>query len=103
MPVAGSKDALVSALEERILTGPGASAPELRAQAFANRDVPGPLAVLIDKLVDHSFQVTDADFAAALAGGLTEDQLFELVICAAAGASSRAYHAGLAALAEAAG
>ena len=33
--------------------------------------------------------------------GFTEDQLFELVICAAVGQSTRQYEAGLAALAEA--
>ena len=33
--------------------------------------------------------------------GFTDDQLFELVICAAVGQSTRQYEAGLAALAEA--
>jgi hypothetical protein len=46
--------------------------------------------------------VTEADFAAALTAGSSEDQLFELVICAAVGQSARLYEAGLAALAEAA-
>jgi hypothetical protein len=46
-------------------------------------------------------QVTDADFAAARAAGFTEDELFELVICAAVGQSGRLYDAGLAALADA--
>jgi hypothetical protein len=45
--------------------------------------------------------VTDADFAAARAAGSSEDELFELVICAAVGQSGRLYDAGLAALAEA--
>ncbi|MGH2366549.1 MAG: hypothetical protein ACRET2_10055 [Steroidobacteraceae bacterium] len=51
----------------------------------------------------RSAQVTDADFAAALAAGVTEDALFELVICAAVGESSRMYEAGLAALDQAVG
>ena len=38
--------------------------------------------------------------AAVTAAGVTEDQLFELVICAAVGHASRLYDAGLAALAE---
>jgi alkylhydroperoxidase family enzyme len=46
-------------------------------------------------------QVTDADFAAARAAGFSEDELFELVICAAVGQSARLYDAGLAALADA--
>jgi hypothetical protein len=60
------------------------------------------LDALIGKVATRPAQVTDADVAAARASGFTEDQLFELVICAAVGQSSRLYEAGLAALAEAA-
>jgi alkylhydroperoxidase family enzyme len=95
------KQALVGAIEQRILNGPGAASPELRAKAFAADDLPEPLATLLDKVARRSFQVTDADFTAALEAGFGEDQLFELVICAAAGESGRQYRAGLAALAEA--
>ena len=98
-----SKQALVNALEQRILTGPGMAAPELRATAFEGRGLPEPLAALVDKVAKRSFQVTDADFAATLRAGFSEDQLFELVICAAVGESSRLYQSGLAALADAAG
>jgi alkylhydroperoxidase family enzyme len=103
MPLApnAGKQALVSAIEERILAGPGMAPAELRAKAFDNRDLPEPLAALLDTVAKRSFQVADGDFAAALAAGFTEDQLFELVICAAVGESSRLYQAGLAALAEA--
>ena len=95
------KQALVSAIEQRILRGPGVAPPDLRARAFDNRDLPEPLATLVDKVARRSIQLTDGDFAAALAAGFSEDQLFELVICAAVGESSRRYQAGLAALAEA--
>lgn len=47
--------------------------------------------------------MTDADLAAAKASGFSEDELFELVVCAAVGQSSRLYTAGLAALAAATG
>jgi alkylhydroperoxidase family enzyme len=53
---------------------------------------------LVDKVVNRPDEVTDADFAAAEASGLSEDQLFEVVVCAAAGQSERLYAAGLAAL-----
>ena len=56
---------------------------------------------LIDKVAKRPTQVTEADFAAAKASGVSEDELFELVICAAVGQSARLYEAGLAALAEA--
>ena len=96
------KEALVNAIEQRILRGPGMAAPELRANAFERSGLPEPLAALVDKVAKRSFQVTDADFAATLRAGFSEDQLFELMICAAVGESTRLYQAGLAALANAA-
>ena len=101
MPAEGDKRELASAMEQRILRGGGMASPELRAKAFDNRDLPEPLSTLLDKVAKRSFQVSESDFAAALAAGFTEDQLFELVICAAVGDSSRLYQAGLAALTEA--
>ena len=98
-----NKQALVSAIEQRILTAPGMAAPELRAKAFKGSDLPAPLATLMDDVAKRSFQVNDDEFAAALQAGYTEDQLFELVICAAVGESSRLYEVGRAALADAAG
>jgi len=103
MPANRDKRELARDMEQRVLTGPGLAPPELRAQAFANRDLPQALASLLDKVAKRSFQVTDDDFAAALATGFTEDQLFELVICAAVGESGRLYQAGLSALAEVTG
>jgi alkylhydroperoxidase/carboxymuconolactone decarboxylase family protein YurZ len=97
----GNKEALVRALEQHILNGPATAPLETRRNAFDNSDLHEPLAVLVDKVARRSFQVTDADFEAAAAAGFTEDQLFEVVICAAVGAASRQYQAGLAALAEA--
>ena len=101
MPANIDKKALVKAIKQQVLTGPGMSPPELRAKAFENNDLPEPLATLVDKVAGRSFHLTDGDFAMALAAGFTEDQLFELVICAAVGESSRQYEAGLSALAEA--
>jgi alkylhydroperoxidase family enzyme len=55
----------------------------------------------VGKVATRPTQVTDADFAAARAAGVSDDELFELVICAAVGQSARLYDAGLEALAEA--
>lgn len=77
------------------------ASPELRAKAFENRDLREPLSTLLNKVARRSFEVLDNDFGAALSVGFTEDELFELVICAAVGESSRLYQAGLAALDEA--
>jgi hypothetical protein len=91
------------ALVERILHGPGQTSPEQRAGAFNNTGIPLPLQPLIGKVATEPTQVTDADFEAAKAAGFTEDQLFELVISAAVGQSTRMYEAGLAALTAATG
>ena len=70
---------------------------------FNNADLPEPLHTLVDKVATSPTKVTDADLAAPLAAGLSEDEIFELVICAAVGQSARQYEAGLAALADAEG
>lgn len=103
MPDEDKKRAAYRALVDRILHGEGRASPELRARAFSNADLPASLQALIDKVATMPTQVTDGDFAAAKASGFSEDQLFELVVCAAVGQSDRLYEAGLAALAEAAG
>jgi hypothetical protein len=88
-------------LVDRVLNGEGEAPAEQRAHAFANQGLAPPLDALIDKVAERPAQVTDADLAAAKASGCTEDQLFELVVCAAVGQATRLYDAGLAALAEA--
>jgi hypothetical protein len=97
------KRAAYRALQDRILNGEGRSSPEQRARAFGNTELSQPLAGLLGKVATRPAQVTDADFAAARAAGFSEDELFELVICAAVGQSAKRYDAGLAALADAAG
>ncbi|MFA1538477.1 hypothetical protein [Actinomadura monticuli] len=91
------------ALVDRVLGGDGRASAEERARAFHNDGLSPPLDVLVGKVVDSPAQVTDADVAAVTAAGCTEDQVFELVVCAAVGQSARLYEAGLAALAEATG
>jgi hypothetical protein len=94
------KRAAFSALVDRIVTGDGRASADLRARAFRNDGLSPPLDELIDKV---SARPTETDFVAARAAGYSEDQLFELVVCAAVGQSSRLYETGLAALAEATG
>jgi hypothetical protein len=101
MPAEDRKRSIHQALVNRILHGPGRAPADQRARAFDNAGLPEPLRPLLDKTATRSRQVTDADFATAMEAGFTDDQLFELVICAAVGESTRQYEAGLAALAEA--
>ncbi|HET9169579.1 MAG TPA: hypothetical protein VFN97_09085 [Actinospica sp.] len=95
------KVALFRGLVERVLNGQGrAGAPE-RAAAFGNVRVPTGVAGLVGRVVDAPTLVSAGDFAAGRAAGFSEDQLFEIVVCAAVGAATRRYEAGLAALDEA--
>jgi hypothetical protein len=85
----------------RILEGDGrASHTQCRA-AFNNAGLAEPLSMLIDKVAKHVYKVTDADIAAARASGLSEDQIFELVVCAAIGQATRQYDGAMAALVQA--
>jgi hypothetical protein len=101
VPDEDKKRAAHRALVDRVLNGAGWAPAQQRAQAFSNEGLPSPLEALIGKVATRPAEVTEADFAAAKASGSSEDQLFELVICAAVGQSTRLYEAGLAALAEA--
>jgi hypothetical protein len=87
-------------LVHRILRGPGHAPADQRARAFDNAGVPEPCRQLLDKVATDPTRVSDADFAVAEEAGFTDDQLFELVICAAVGRATRQYETGLAALAE---
>ena len=95
------KRAAYRALQDRIVNGQGRASPDQRAGAFSNSGLSEPLDGLLGKVATRPTQVTDADFAAARAAGFSEDEVFELVICAAVGQSTRLYDAGLAALADA--
>jgi hypothetical protein len=101
MPADDQKRSVHELLVNRVLHGPGRAPADQRALAFDNSKLPEPLRPLLDKVATQSAQITDADFATAMEAGFTDDQLFELVICAAVGQSTRQYEAGLAALAEA--
>jgi len=86
------------ALEARILEGDGKASHAQRRAAFDNAGLAEPLTMLIDKVAKHAHLVTDEDIAAAKAAGFSEDQIFELVVCAAIGRATRQYHTALAAL-----
>jgi alkylhydroperoxidase family enzyme len=89
------------ALVARILEGDGRASHAQRRAAFDNAGLREPLRSLIDKVAKHAYKVTDEDIAAARESGLSEDQIFELVVCAAVGQATRQYDAAIAALLEA--
>jgi hypothetical protein len=88
-------------LVARVLEGNGKATAELRRAAFENAGLNEPIRTLIEKVANHAYRVTDEDVAAVRAAGLSEDQIFEIVICAAVGQASRQYTGALAALASA--
>lgn len=86
----------------RVVDGDGRASKQQRRAAFENSGVtPDAVRTLIDKVAKTAWKITDEDVAAANAAGLSEDQVFELVVCAALGAAKRQHDAAMAALKEA--
>jgi len=91
------------ALLARILEGDGRAPLAQRRAAFDNAGLSEPLSTLIDKVARHAYKVTDEDIAAASRSGLTQDEIFEIVVCAAIGQATRQYDTAVAALEAATG
>jgi alkylhydroperoxidase family enzyme len=91
------------ALVHSVLHGSGTTTVDQRTAAYENEEGDPALRPLLEKVAVGAARITDADFDRARASGLSDDQLFELVIAAAVGQSTRVYEAALAALDEAAG
>ena len=86
------------ALASRILEGAGEASPSVRRAAFNNSGLPESQAALVDKVARSAYEVTDGDITAVRESGLSEDQVFEIVVCAAIGQATRQYDGALAAL-----
>jgi hypothetical protein len=91
------------AVVARILEGDGSASHAQRRAAFDSAELTEPLRTLIEKIAKHAYKVTDDDIAAILASGLSEDQIFEVAVCAAFGEATRQYDTALAALDAATG
>jgi alkylhydroperoxidase family enzyme len=79
-----------------VVDGPGSTDAALRRQV-ASGQPPLELATLVKKIFEHAYTVTDADVD-ALRHHYGEEQLFELIVAAAVGASEYRLEAALAAL-----
>src|SRR5258708_13921694 len=95
------KQTVYQAVVTRILDGDGRASRAERRAAFDNTTLTEPLRGLISKVAKHPTQITDDDVAAVKASGLSEDQIFELVVCAALGQATRQSQNAIAALAVA--
>jgi len=91
------------ALASRILEGAGKASPSERRAAFNNSGLAEPIGALVDKVARHAYMVTDEDITAARLSGRSEDQVFEIVVCAAIGQATRQHDTALAALEAATG
>lgn len=108
MPPGDAPDGLVAnmtdigrlheALVARALDGDGEAARPLRRAAYDLHGLDDPLRTLVEKTAYHAYMVTDDDIASIRSSGLTEDQIFEIVVCAAIGQATRQYESGLKAL-----
>lgn len=94
---------LHSALVARVLEGDGRASPEIRRAAFDNEGLAEPIGIFVDKVARNATTVTDEDFPTLRKAGLSEDQIYEIVVCAAIGQATRQYQNALAALRAAAG
>jgi alkylhydroperoxidase family enzyme len=85
---------------ESVLRRPGQSDSALRRAAADGIAAPPELQSLIDKIHRHAYKVTDDDVA-RLREKYSDDQLFEIIVSAALGASLIRLNAGLQVLDEA--
>jgi alkylhydroperoxidase family enzyme len=97
-------------LIDAVLTSPGEAAPPLRRavearaaelggrSSTATGDVPLVLSGYVDKVARHAYKVTDEDIAALRQAGYSEDEIFEITVSAALGASMARMERGMAAL-----
>ena len=88
-------------LVARVLQGKGTASIKLRNDAFNNDMDTDLLKNLIDKIAVCSYKITDTDIDNIKASGFSEDQIFELIICAAVGQASRQYNNAISALTDA--
>ena len=82
----------------RILAENGKASPTLRRAAFDSSGLTEPLNSLVGRVAMDANTVTDEDIKAAKRSGLNEDQIFEIMVCAAIGQANRQYDSAIEAL-----
>jgi len=85
-------------LIQRVLEGDGQASRSHRRATFDEADLAEPLRTLVHDVATQSSRVTDREIAAVRSAGYSEDQVFELVVCAAVGQANRQYEIAMAAL-----
>jgi alkylhydroperoxidase family enzyme len=85
-------------LVARILEGAGTVDAAVRRAAFDGSAVAESMRALLAKVREGGREVGDEDIARARAAGMSEDAIFEVVVCAAVGRAARRHEAALTAL-----
>ena len=97
MPMPVSYPPKVQRAVEALLTKPARCAPELRqaVEAYAAKlggsagarvDLPANLVDYVRKVALNAYETTDADLARLRAAGYSDDEIFEITLCASLGA-----------------
>ena len=94
---------LHTSLVARVLEGEGQASPEIRRAAFNNEGLAEPIRKFVEKVAHKARMVADADIETLRKADLSEDQIYEIVVCAAIGQATRQYRNALAALSAATG
>jgi hypothetical protein len=94
-----SLEALQRATRDAVLDGTGTVDPAIR-QRVAQGNPPSDLEILVRKIRDRAYTVTDADVD-ALRAHYSEDQIFELIVAATLGAAEHRLNRAMAALEQA--
>lgn len=89
------------ALLRRVLEGDGRASLADRRAAFNNSALAEPLRRLVNKVAGTPRGIAEEDINRAKQSGLSEDQIFEIVVCAAIGQASRQYDSAKAAFEKA--
>jgi hypothetical protein len=79
------------ALLRRVLEGDGKASLADRRAAFNNSALAEPVRRLVNKVAGNPRGIAEEDINRATQSGLSEDQIFEIVVCAAIGQASRQY------------
>ena len=80
-----------AALLRRVLEGEGKASFSDRRAAFDLDALRDPLRQLAENVANSPRSITDEDTDKLKRSGLSEDQIFEVVVCAAIGQASRQY------------
>jgi hypothetical protein len=75
---------LLAALQEAVLNAPAHTDPGLRSAAASGGALAEPVATYVDKVRDQSYRITEGDIRRLTTTGLSEDEIFEITVAAAA-------------------